>query len=132
MWQSWNRAGSWEMTGATNFHWPSACWTRRVPSPGARICNTWMESFGHFQRILYSFRRKFLLPGDSEREMQKEFYSGKHLNNSGAKSKTPLVLHFALLNLHQDLPASLEQPSKRKINQLNVPIYNRLELNAIY
>lgn len=64
--------------------------------------------------------------------MQKEFYSGKHLNNAGAKSKAPLVLHFVLLNLHQGLPASLEQPSKRNINQLNFPISNRLELNAIY
>ena len=50
--------------------------------------------------------------------MQKEFYIGKYLNNSGAKYKTPLLFcKEVLLNL-QDLPGSLEQTSKRKRNQI--------------
>lgn len=32
--------------------------------------------------------------------------------------KTPLVSLFMLLSLHQDLLVSLEQPSKRNINQI--------------
>lgn len=62
-----------------------------------------------------------LLTGDSEREMQKEFYIGKQLNNLVAQeaySTTALALLFVLLNSLQDLPVSLEQPSMRNVHQI--------------